>query len=53
MTARTEVSIARFRLLVSGVIALEGALLAWNAWHYDWLRGYDAFANHLLSLIHI
>ena len=20
-------------------------LLAWNAWHYDWLRGYDAFAN--------
>ena len=23
----------------------EAVLLAWNAWHYDWLRGYDAFAN--------
>lgn len=20
-------------------------MVAWNAWHYDWLRGYDAFAN--------
>ena len=39
----------RFRLLVGGVIALEGVLLAWNAWHYDWLRGYDAFANHLYA----
>jgi len=27
------------------VLIAEGALLAWNAWHYDWLRGYDAFAN--------
>jgi hypothetical protein len=27
------------------VLAAEAALLAWNAWHYDWLRGYDAFAN--------
>ncbi|HEX3291442.1 MAG TPA: glycosyltransferase family 39 protein [Gaiella sp.] len=23
----------------------DAVLLAWNAWHYDWLRGYDAFAN--------
>ena len=23
----------------------EAVLLVWNAWHYDWLRGYDAFAN--------
>lgn len=38
-----------FRLVVAGVIAAEGALLAWNAWHYDWLRGYDAFANHLYA----
>jgi 4-amino-4-deoxy-L-arabinose transferase-like glycosyltransferase len=27
------------------VLVAEAALLAWNAWHYDWLRGYDAFAN--------
>jgi len=27
------------------MLIAEGALLAWNAWHYDWLRGYDAFAN--------
>jgi 4-amino-4-deoxy-L-arabinose transferase-like glycosyltransferase len=27
------------------VVAAEAVLLAWNAWHYDWLRGYDAFAN--------
>jgi len=27
------------------VLLAEAALLAWNAWHYDWLRGYDAFAN--------
>jgi hypothetical protein len=27
------------------VLGAEAALLAWNAWHYDWLRGYDAFAN--------
>ncbi len=27
------------------MVVAEAALLAWNAWHYDWLRGYDAFAN--------
>jgi hypothetical protein len=27
------------------VLAAEAVLLAWNAWHFDWLRGYDAFAN--------
>jgi 4-amino-4-deoxy-L-arabinose transferase-like glycosyltransferase len=43
------VSARSFRLVVAGVIAAEGALLAWNAWHYDWLRGYDAFANHLYA----
>jgi hypothetical protein len=30
---------------VAAVLVVEAALLAWNAWHYDWLRGYDAFAN--------
>ena len=38
-----------FRLVVAGVVAAEGVLLVWNAWHYDWLRGYDAFANHLYA----
>jgi len=27
------------------VLFAEAVLLVWNAWHYDWLRGYDAFAN--------
>ena len=27
------------------VLAANGALLLWNAWRYDWLRGYDAYAN--------
>jgi hypothetical protein len=30
---------------VAAVFVAEAALLVWNAWHYDWLRGYDAFAN--------
>ncbi len=30
---------------VAAVLVAEAALPAWNAWHYDWLRGYDAFAN--------
>lgn len=30
---------------MAAVLAAEGALLLWNAWHYDWLRGYDAYAN--------
>ncbi|MCZ7589005.1 MAG: hypothetical protein M5U27_09170 [Gaiella sp.] len=30
---------------MAAVLLAEAALLAWNAWHYDWLRGYDAFAN--------
>lgn len=38
-----------FRLVVAGVVAAEGVLLAWNAWRYDWLRGYDAFANYLYA----
>ena len=35
----------RYRVAVGAVLAAEAALLAWNAWRYDWLRGYDAFAN--------
>jgi 4-amino-4-deoxy-L-arabinose transferase-like glycosyltransferase len=30
---------------VGSILAAETALLAWNASRYDWLRGYDAFAN--------
>ncbi len=31
--------------VATAVLAAEAVLLAWNAWHYDWLRGYDAYAN--------
>jgi len=34
-----------YPLAVGAILAAEAALLAWNAWHYDWLRGYDAYAN--------
>ena len=30
---------------MGAVLAANGALLLWNAWRYDWLRGYDAYAN--------
>jgi len=42
---RTEPEARRYWIAVGGVLAAEGALLAWNAWHFDWLRGYDAYAN--------
>ena len=42
---RTELTTRRYRGLVTAVLLAEGCLLLWNAWHYDWLRGYDAFAN--------
>ena len=32
-------------MAVGVVLAAEAALLLWNAWRFDWLRGYDAFAN--------
>jgi hypothetical protein len=32
-------------MAVAAVLVAQGTLLAWNAWHYDWLRGYDAYAN--------
>lgn len=31
------------------VIAAYSALLAWDVFHYDWLRGFDAYANSLYS----
>jgi len=45
MTARTERPVVAYRAAVAAVLAAEAALLLWNAWRYDWLRGYDAFAN--------
>ncbi len=35
----------RYRLAVVAVLAAEAALLLWDAWRFDWLRGYDAYAN--------
>jgi hypothetical protein len=42
---RTEPAARRYWIAVAAVLAAEAALLAWNTWHYDWLHGYDAFAN--------
>jgi hypothetical protein len=41
----TELGVRPYRLAVAVVLAAEAALLTWNAWHYDWLRGYDAYAS--------
>ena len=41
----TEPGVRTYRLALAAVLAAEAALLAWNAWHYDWLRGYDAYAG--------
>ena len=40
-----------YRAVVGAVVAGEAALLTWNAWHFDWLRGYDAFANDLYAIV--
>jgi hypothetical protein len=40
-----------YRAGIAAVLAGEAALLAWNAWRFDWLRGYDAFANDLYATI--
>jgi len=45
MTARIERQAVVYRVAIAGVLAAEATLLLWNAWRYDWLRGYDAFAN--------
>ena len=45
MTARTERPVVVYRLAIALVLAAEATLLVWNAWRYDWLRGYDAYAN--------
>jgi Dolichyl-phosphate-mannose-protein mannosyltransferase len=36
---------------VGAILAAEGALFAWNAWRFDWLRGYDAFANDVYATV--
>jgi hypothetical protein len=42
---RTELLARRYWIAVAAVLAADVALLLWNASHYDWLRGYDAYAN--------
>jgi hypothetical protein len=42
---RTELAARRYRVAVAAVLAAEAVLLVWNAWRFDWLRGYDAYAN--------
>ena len=36
---------------VGAIFAAATALFAWNAWRFDWLRGYDAFANDVYATI--
>jgi hypothetical protein len=45
MTKRT------YRAAVAAVLGGEAILLTWNAWRFDWLRGYDAFANDLYATV--
>jgi hypothetical protein len=42
---RTELGRRWYPLTVGTVLVAEAVLLFSNAWRYDWLRGYDAFAN--------
>ena len=42
---RTELRSRWYSLAVGAILVAEAALLVSNAWRYDWLRGYDAFAN--------
>jgi hypothetical protein len=38
-----------FVIAVAVVVGGYAGLLAWDVAHYDWLRGYDAYANSLYS----
>jgi hypothetical protein len=42
---RTELRARGYWIAVGAVLVAESTLLFSNAWRYDWLRGYDAFAN--------
>ena len=38
-----------FPVAVAVILAGAATLLIWDVFHYDWLRGYDAYANSLYS----
>jgi 4-amino-4-deoxy-L-arabinose transferase-like glycosyltransferase len=38
-----------FPVAVAVLVGGAAALLMWDVFHYDWLRGYDAYANSLYS----
>ena len=40
-----ELTARRYGIAAGAVLAAEASLLLWNAWRYDWLHGYDAYAN--------
>jgi 4-amino-4-deoxy-L-arabinose transferase-like glycosyltransferase len=40
-----------YRLAVAGILLGDAVLLVWNAFRFDWLRGYDAFANDLYAAV--
>ncbi len=38
-----------FPLAAAAILAGAATLVLWDVFHYDWLRGYDAYANSLYS----
>ncbi|MBA2296178.1 MAG: hypothetical protein H0W16_13730, partial [Actinobacteria bacterium] len=38
-----------YRSALAALLGAETVLFAWNAWRFDWLRGYDASANDLYA----
>ena len=40
-----------YRLAIGAVLLGQALVLVWNAWQFDWLRGYDAYANDLYARI--
>lgn len=44
-------SFRAYRAAVSAVLVAEATLLTWNAWRFDWLRGYDASGNDLYARV--
>ncbi len=44
-------SLRTYRVTVGALLAAQATLLTWNAWRFDWLRGYDAFADDLYATV--
>ena len=47
----TSVTRRVYAATVGTILAAAAVLFTWNAWRFDWLRGYDAFANDLYATV--